>query len=200
MALTTKQKLNAVRRIRAHLKDAEGFNPEGGHYKAILRDLATLEKDLAPKPNPKVPMLGPVVPNGKSILMQDLTHETGGVPHHPAFDDAVGHPGLAVIAPEALTIEYIGHATRRDGSPNGRSIHATGASGIHYWIGHVEDVLPVGTKVQKGRKMAVISANHEAPHVHVGVDARKINGGKDLLHHTNYTHGAPLVGVQLAKA
>ena len=199
--MTDKQLLAAVNRLEKHLhRTTEGYvgHETGVHWRAATAELEKIKAALST--SAKVPALGPVVPGGKPILLQDLTHETGGVPHHPAFDDAVGHPGIAVLAPEPLTITMVGHAVRRDGNPDGRSIHATGVSGIDYWIGHVENVLPVGTKVRKGQKMATISPNHEAPHVHVGIDARKLLDGKDLLHHTNYTHGAPLVGTQLAKA
>jgi hypothetical protein len=37
------------------------------------------------------------------------------------------------------------------------------------------------------------------PHVHVGVNVELLWGlGKQLAHHTNYTHGAPLIRDQLA--
>lgn len=199
--MTQKQLLAAVNRLEKHLHSTtEGYvGHEGGvHWKRAHRELEKLKNGLQPKP--KVPALGPVIPGGKTILEQDLTHETGGVPHHPAFDDAVGRPGLNVLAPESLLVERVGRAARRDGSPNGKSIHALGASGIHYWFGHVEDPAPPGTRVGKGRKIGTISANHEAPHVHVGMDGRKLLGGADFEHHTNYTHGAPTVGAQLLKA
>lgn len=200
--MTNKQLLATVKRLETHLhRTTEGYvgHETGVHWRRAHKELATLKNALEPKQTVKVPALGPVVRGGKPILDQDLTHETGGVPHHPAFDDAIGRPGVAVIAPEPMTIERLGHAVRRDGSPNGRSVHASGASGLHYWFGHLDDCLPAGTKVRKAQQFAVISANHEAPHVHVGIDARRLLS-HDLAHHTNYTHGAAKVGTQLRKA
>lgn len=198
--MTEKQLLATVNRLEKHLhQTTEGYvgHETGVHWRRATRQLDVLKRELQPKA--KVPALGPVVRGGKPILEQDLTHETGGVPNHPAFDDAIGRPGVAVIAPEAMTVDRIGSAVRRDGRPNGKSVHASGASGIHYWFGHLEDCLPAGTKVKKGQRFAVISANHEAPHVHVGIDARRLLS-RDLEHHTDYTHGGPTVGAQLRKA
>jgi hypothetical protein len=173
-----------------------------GHMKNVVDLLEQAKGDIAPKPNHLI--LGPVIPGGLPILEQDLTHITDGMTEGgsvwPAFDDGVGHPGMAVLAPEMLTITGHGHAKRRDGSPNGLSINvAVGASKIRYWIGHVEMPAAVGTVVKAGGKIAVISANHEAPHVHFGIDAIPLIG-HDFAHHTNYTHGAPTVGAQLRAA
>lgn len=200
--LTDKQLLNAVRRLETHLhKTTEGYvgHKDGVHWRNSTRELDALKTALKPPPPPNVPPLGPVVPGGRSVLDQDLTHATGGLPGYPAFDDAVGHPGMAVIAPEGLTVTRQSSARRRDGRPNGKAFYATGASGLKYWFGHVDAAPAVGTKFRKARRMAVISANHEAPHVHVGIDAQAVIG-HELAHHTNYTHGAPTVGKQLAEA
>lgn len=145
-----------------------------------------------------VPNLGPVVRGGKPILEHDLTHATGGLPGFPAFDDGF-KAGRTVIAPERLTVTALGRARRRDGRPNGQSVHATGRSGIRYWFGHVAAPAPIGTVIPKGKRVAVISSNHEAPHLHVGIDARPLIG-HELKHHTDYTHGAPTVGAQLTRA
>jgi hypothetical protein len=148
--------------------------------------------------------LGPVIPGGQAMLLHDLTHITDGMDAGgsvwPAFDDGIGHPGMAVLAPEALTITGHGHAKRRDGNPNGLSINiAVGASKIEYWIGHLENLAPIGAKIKKGGQIASISPNHEAPHVHFGINALPLIG-HDLDHHTDYTHGAPTVGAQLKAA
>ena len=50
-----------------------------------------------------VPDLGPVFKGGKSVLYQDLTHATSGIPLFPAWDDAFDE-GCVIIAPEALRI------------------------------------------------------------------------------------------------
>lgn len=180
--------------------------PVSGHWASALKLLDDLHHELtppAPKPRGRV-VLGPVIAGGHSILDQDLTHITDGMTDGgsvwPAFDDGVGHPGMKVLAPERLKITGHGQALRRSGRPNGKSINiAIGASGIEYWIGHLEDVAAIGAIVQKGGKIGVISANHEAPHVHFGINARTLLG-RDLDHHANYTHGAPKVGVQLRAA
>lgn len=197
--MTDKQRLALVRSAKTHLKKTQkGWleKPEGGgsEWKKAMTALDTLEKDLAVA----VPALGPVVTGGVSILGQDLTHSTGGLDHYPAFDDGFAHPGRAVLAPEALTVTRQSSARRRDGGPNGKAFYATGNSKLRYWFGHVDVAPPVGKRFVKGQTMARISENHEMPHVHVGIDARELLG-RDLLHHTNYTHGAPKVGVQLAQ-
>jgi murein DD-endopeptidase MepM/ murein hydrolase activator NlpD len=41
-----------------------------------------------------------------------------------------------------------------------------GDSGRVYWLGHIDNRLPVGTKVKAGQAMAVISSDHKHPHLH----------------------------------
>jgi len=179
-----------------------------GHWAAGLKLLAQARATLDPPKRVQAKVdLGPIVRGGTSILQMDATHVTDGMNLHgsvwPALDDGFGHPGLTVIAPENVRVTGHGHAKRRDGRPNGVSINiAVGDSGIEYWIGHLDTtgLAPVGAKVKKGGKLGVITANHEAPHVHLGINACKLLGGKDLLHHNDYTHGAPLIGLQLKNA
>lgn len=201
--MTDKQRLAKLKvAVSALKKTKEGYKPTGPHWRKAMLIFAELEHDLSPS---KVPALGPVTRGGKSVLLQDLTHTTGGFPNAnstsvmPAFDDGIGKAGGPVFAPEALTVTRQSSARRRDGNPNGKAFYATGASGIKYWFGHTDRAPTVGAKFKKGAVMAAISENHEAPHVHVGMDARSLLG-HDLAHHTNYTHGAPKVGVQLAAA
>ena len=205
--LNDRQRLNLVKQVRKHLENTtQGFEDfkktgKGSEWRAALEALDELAEDLElEKPaSPKVPALGWVVKGGVSALTHDLTHATDGVDHMPAFDEGFGLPGLGVIAPESLTVTKIGRFVRRDGKPNGRSVYATGESGIRWVFGHVEDVPEVGAKIRKRAQFCTISPNHEVPHLHCGVDARALTG-RDLEHHTNYTHGAPTVGAQLAKA
>lgn len=192
MAMTNKQRVNTVRRIRNHLKNATGFNPEGGHYKAILRDLAILEQEFAPLPHAKVPALGPIVKDGKSILMEDCTHLTSGL-GWPAFD-AGFRVGLAIVAPESGVVD-----DNTSGAAGGEAFYFKGDSGIRYWVGHITTVPAQGRRFRKGEIMTHISSDHPRPHVHLGLDVRALTGGKHLESHTNYTHGAPTIGVQLAK-
>ena len=175
--------------------------PASGHWATGLTLLAKARKSLDPPPKPPGPKinLGPVLKGGRSVLEQDLTHPTGGLEHYPAFDDGIGHPGLAVIAPEAMTVTKIGRFVRRDGNPDGKSVYGDGASKIEWVFGHLENVPAVGAKLRKGARVGTISPNHEAPHVHVGINTDKLLG-HELAHHTNYTHGAATVGAQLKKA
>jgi hypothetical protein len=141
-----------------------------------------------------VPALGPVHPNGKSVLDHDLTHPTGGISLYPAFDDAFD-PGATIIAPEAIKI------VRDSSSDPGDACYAEGDSKIDYWFGHMVSAPKVGTRIGKGGKVGVVLDHNQGggPHVHVGVNVERLWGnGKQLSHHTNYTHGAPTVGSQLA--
>ena len=174
-------------------------NKPTGHMRNVEVELEAALHELAPA-KPKID-LGPIIAGGRPLLDQDLTHVTDGFDDHgsvwPALDDGIGHPGIVVIAPELVEITGHGRARRRDGNPNGQSLNiAVGASGLEYWIGHLENLAAVGAKVKPGGRLGTISPNHEAPHVHVGINARKVLG-HDFAHHTNYTHGAPTIGVQL---
>jgi hypothetical protein len=145
-------------------------------------------------PGYDVPNLGPVSANGKSVLDHDLTHPTGGLNLYPAFDDAFS-PGATIIAPEAIEI------VRDSSSDPGDACYAEGDSKLDYWFGHLVSAPKVGTRIGKGGKVGVVLDHNQGggPHVHVGVNVERLWGnGKQLTHHTNYTHGAPTVGSQLA--
>lgn len=195
-----------IRKAREELKLTRyGWPKSGkptGHMRNVDAELAAALRELEPA-KPKLD-LGPILAGGVPLLAFDLTHVTDGMDEHgsvwPALDTGIGHPGIAVIAPELVEVTGHGSAKRRDGTPNGRSINiAVGASGLEYWIGHVEQLAAVGAKVKRGGRLGVISANHEAPHVHVGINGRKLLG-HDFAHHTNYSHGAPTIGAQLRNA
>jgi murein DD-endopeptidase MepM/ murein hydrolase activator NlpD len=34
-------------------------------------------------------------------------------------------------------------------------------------MGHIEEALPVGTRVSRGQPIAVVSSRHAAPHLHI---------------------------------
>lgn len=186
--MTKKQKLNAVRRAITHLREAEGYNPTGPHYKAVMDTLKKLEREYAPKSS--VPALGPIVAGGASVLAQDCTHFTSGL-DWPAFDDGWA-AGKAVIAPEDGVVD-----DNTSGAQGGDAFYFQGDSGIRYWIGHITRVPAQGTRFAKGAAMTTISSDHPRPHVHLGLDVRKLTGGRHLISHTNYTHGAPTIGEQL---
>lgn len=153
-----------------------------------------LTKYAAQHPLHKVPDLGPIYRGGRSLLLQDLTHETGGVPGYPAFDDG-WKAGRAVIAPERILV------TQQSGAQGGDAFYCRGDSTIEYWIGHVVTAPATGTRFRKGATLGTI-ANipyyDGGPHVHTGIDAKPLIG-HELVHKTNYTHGAPTVGEQIRK-
>lgn len=189
--MTDRKRAQLVKRARLLLQEDP---PKIGR---ALDTLRLLLLDLDPPKPEGVPNLGPVIAGGRSILREDLTHATDGVPGYTAFDTGIGRPGLAVIAPEQVTVTKIGQFVRRDGSPNGRSVYATGRSGLRYVFGHLENVPKVGAKIGKGGRVGTISPNHEAPHLHLGIDARPLIG-RELDHHADYTHGGAPLGEQLA--
>jgi len=144
-------------------------------------------------PKSKVPDLGPIVNGGKKVTAQDLTHDTSGLSLYPAFDDAFGE-GVTVIAPEDIEI------TKASSSNPGDACYAEGKSGLQYWFGHLTTAPSVGKKIAKGGKVGVTCHNEVGggPHCHLGVNVEKLWGsGKQMTHHTNYTHGGPLIGDQL---
>jgi hypothetical protein len=152
--------------------------------------LVAYEKSL----QPAMPSLGPVWSGGWSVLEHDLTHATSGIPLYPAFDDAFVQ-GRTIIAPEEIKV------TRASSSNPGDAFYADGKSGLRYWFGHLSVAPPVGAKIAKGGYIGETCANSEGggPHVHVGVNVERLWGaGKEMAHHTNYTHGAPTIGDQLA--
>ncbi len=161
-------------------------------WKVLLPHMSLAAKAKLPQ-KPVVPNLGPIVAGGQSVLDHDCTHETDGIDLYPAFDDAFGQ-GRSIIAPEAL------HVTRSSSSRPGLAFYATGASGIRYWFGHLDRTHYAGQTFTKGQLVGKTVANHigGGPHCHVGVNVEQLWGkGKQLLHHTNYTHGAPTIRAQL---
>ncbi len=204
--MTDKQRLELLEFALEELrKTKEGFvsaGQTGGHWRRAMQRLDALEEDLKSKPvqltataQSRLPHLGPVWKGGKSILEQDCTHATSGIPHFPAFDDAF-IAGRKIIAPEALEV------TRASSSNPGDAFYAKGRSGLQYWFGHLAKAPSVGTKFRKGETMGTVLDHNVGggPHVHVAINIERIvEPGKELEHHTNYTHGAPLIRKQLAE-
>jgi len=161
-----------------------------GESQRLLRE----EKaHAAPEPDP-VPDLGPVWKGGLSVLDHDLTHATSGIARYPAFDDCF-QAGKQVIAPEALEI------VRASNSNPGDACYADGDSGLSYWFGHLVTAPAVGRHFGKGAVLGTVLATDVGggSHVHVGVNVERLWGsGTELDHHTDYTHGAPEIGEQLA--
>jgi len=144
-----------------------------------------------PEPEQKQIDLGPVEAGGQGVREHDLTHATSGIPCYPAFDD-VWYAGRNVIAPEPLTV------TRTGGASHGVAFYADGDSGLRWWFGHLVSSPSVGRRFSRGQVVGQVAAHPDAPHVHVGINVERLWGsGQQMTHHTNYTHGGPLVGKQL---
>lgn len=185
--MTNKQRLAAVRRARRHLRAADGYNPDGGHYRAVEQALDRLEADfLREAQPPRRPWegIGPIQPGGGSLLDMVLTHDTSGIPLFPAVDTAWGKSGgVVVIAPEQVTVDT------KDTSANpGEAVYLKGRSGMRYWIGHLDRDWPLGTVIAKGAVLGkTLPIVGDSDHAHVGVNAEAFLGkGKEL-----YWGGAP---------
>jgi hypothetical protein len=190
--VTDKQRVALLDSAIKELKQTtKGYSAGGPHWREAMERLERLRRDLTPLPD-----LGPMWSGGKSILDHDLTHATAGIALYPAFDDAFNQ-GRVIIAPEPLVV--IPPST---GSHPGRAFYARGRSRLKYWFGHLDRSQPIGTSFAKGAAIGRVAANNVGggPHVHVGVNIEELAGdGRQLLHHTNYTHGAPTIGAQLKK-
>lgn len=88
------------------------------------------------------------------------THNTSNL-GWPAID-IMGHPGTPVRTPVAGTI--IRHGSAQGGQALYLDTNGDGEG--DYWLGHVENMLPVGTQVKAGQAIATISPDHRAPHAH----------------------------------
>lgn len=189
--MTDQQRLALLREAQACLKQTtRGYTPSGLYWKRAFEKLDLLAADLAPPPPPTI---GPLYKGGKSVLEQDCTHATDGIPLYPAFDDAFKE-GLLIIAPEAMEV------TRESSSRPGLAFYATGRSKLRYWFGHLDRTHKAGTRFRKGDTIGRVAPNRigGGPHVHCGVNVELLWGkGKQLAHHTDYTHGAPTIGKQL---
>jgi hypothetical protein len=195
---TDKQPLELLESALGELRKTKGgfvsAGQTGGHWQLAMQRLDALEEDLKAMPEPGelagVPKLGPIWNGGTSLLQHNCTHQTDGLPLFPGMDDG-WHAGREIIAPEDLEITRHSSAVRRDGTPNGKAVHAKGKSGIRYWFGHIENIPPEGAKLSKGERIGVISANHEVPHVHLGINIENLVGaGRELKF-------GPLIGKQL---
>lgn len=85
--------------------------------------------------------------------------------------DIMAKAGTPVGAPEAGVVK------RYDpkGAQGGGSMHFLADSGTMYWLGHISNGRPPGTRVRKGEIIAYISGDHANPHLHID---RKEAGSK----------------------
>ena len=201
--MTNKQRYELLRDAIAELKlTKEGYPDKlvpGTHWAKAMPKLAKVAADLKP-PVVSVPNLGPVGKSGKSVLLQDLNHASYGLPKDsrgvslwPAFDDAFD-VGVVIIACEDMVVY------RESSSNPGEAFYTKGKSKLRYWYAHLDRTHREGTIFKKGDAVGKVCPNNigGGPHTHVAVNIEHLVGiGKQLKHHTNYTHGAPLIGVQL---
>ena len=94
----------------------------------------------------------------------DATHVTDGLGWntHSAID-IMSDPGVAVGAPEDAVVVY----WKPTGAQGGGSMLLRTKSGREYWIGHIANGVQAGTRVRRGQRIADVSADHDAPHVHL---------------------------------
>jgi hypothetical protein len=194
--MTDKQMAALVRSMWADLRKTEkGYRDgkDGRNWKNAERKREQILTALERVP---VPALGPVLEDGPSMLTYAPTHNTDGVPLHPAFDAGFGQAGRGVLAPELLTIQ------RQSSAQGGEAVYALGRSGIHYWIGHIGVAPATGRTFKKGERIARIADQSGTDHVHWGVDVRALTGRSLLYGRTgsgpDYTWGSPTIGQQLA--
>lgn len=126
--------------------------------------------DDAPRadPGPSVPTSGRVPrANGKTLnpgTEWKGSHVTDGLDWNngqQTATDIMANPGTAVLAPESGTILKHGSAQ------GGQALYFLSDSGHLYWMGHIDNMAPVGTKVKRGQRIALISSDHAAPHLHI---------------------------------
>jgi hypothetical protein len=94
----------------------------------------------------------------------DATHETDGLGWGTfSAIDIMSDPGVAVGAPEDAVVVY----WKPTGAQGGGSMLLRTKSGREYWVGHIANGLRAGTRVRRGQRIADVSADHDAPHVHL---------------------------------
>lgn len=74
--------------------------------------------------------------------------------------DIMGSAGTPVIVPFNGVVESWGSAQ------GGEAMYLRDANGRRYWLGHIENRIPVGASFNAGTIVASISPKHATPHVH----------------------------------
>lgn len=78
--------------------------------------------------------------------------------------DIMAPAGTPVGAPESGTVLYF----HEQGAQGGGSMELLTPKGKRYWLGHIANGLPAGTRVKRGQPLAVVAdQNVSAPHVHI---------------------------------
>jgi hypothetical protein len=80
-------------------------------------------------------------------------------------EDIMAKAGTYVGAPEPGVVKYF-HPTGAQGG--GSMLFDPDAPGGDYWLGHIAQGMPAGTRIKRrGQRIARVSADHAAPHVHI---------------------------------
>jgi murein DD-endopeptidase MepM/ murein hydrolase activator NlpD len=139
-----------------------GKDPE---FAAAMKKLPSNHK--AGEPGPVAPSAPKLSANGKTLRLGTSwsgTHVTSNLDWNRGKKTAVdimAAPGTAVTAPEP------GQVVRHGSAQGGQALYFMGDSGRLYWMGHVENMAPPGTRVKAGGRLALISADHANPHLHL---------------------------------
>jgi hypothetical protein len=200
--LTDKQILLRTKRARRDLHAASGYDPNGGHYKAVDRYFNDVEAEMKVRVSPPLPNLGPLYAGAPNTLDFDFTHMTSGL-GWPAFDIALsGDPGpsTGILAPELLTVD-----TKDSHATPGEAFYATGLSGIRWWFAHLDRDWPLGTKLAKGVLIGktVVTTIGGGTHSHVACNLIPVTG-KHARYGANgdgpdYTHGPYTLRTELQR-
>jgi hypothetical protein len=146
---------------------AGGVLPLIGRMLQLRAAQAPVAPALAQAPDPTQVPAGPQGPGGKMVVTSQGwkgTHITDGLDWNhgqKTAGDIMATAGSPVGAPEAGTV------VRHGSAQGGSSLYFKGVSGKMYWMGHIENALPVGTQVNVNQPIAVISSHHPRPHLHI---------------------------------
>lgn len=92
------------------------------------------------------------------------THVTDGLDWNKGAKtavDIIATAGTPVGAPED------GVVIRHGSAQGGQALYFQADSGWLYWMGHVDQMAAVGTRLKKGDVIAYISGDHPTPHLHI---------------------------------
>jgi len=132
---------------------AEIDPPKGYKYKPTkARNISTTYDIVTPKTG--------IVP-GTSWTGTHVTDNLGW--GTKTAEDIMAKPGTPVGAPED------GEVVRWGSAQGGQALYFQGVSGKLYWLGHIDGMAPVGTRVRANQQIAVVSADHASPHLHIDV-------------------------------
>lgn len=153
---------------------AEFLWPEDKEFNALARSLETPEQTFNTGAGPTPGgALGVGGANYKATYKGDAyvpgsawkgSHVTDGLDWNGGQQTAADimlKAGTPIGAPES------GKIVRHGSAQGGSALYFMSDSGHLYWMGHIENALPVGTRVNRGQPIAVVSSRHAAPHLHI---------------------------------